>query len=85
MTARELVFERAGGIAEGRALKAFTLGGVSGGLLPESAADLPLDYAAPPGEGAFLGSGGVVVLHDGDCVVRFARDCMRFFETESLS
>ncbi|MDP2675982.1 MAG: NADH-ubiquinone oxidoreductase-F iron-sulfur binding region domain-containing protein [Dehalococcoidia bacterium] len=83
VTARELVFERAGGIAEGRALKAFTLGGVSGGLLPASAVDLPLDYAAPPSEGAFLGSGGVVVLHDGDCVVRFARDCMRFFETES--
>jgi NADH-quinone oxidoreductase subunit F len=83
VTARELILERAGGVAEGRALKAFTLGGVSGGLLPAAALDLPLDYDSPPGEGAFLGSGGVVVLHDGDCVVRFARDCMRFFESES--
>jgi NADH-quinone oxidoreductase subunit F len=82
VTARELVLERAGGVAE-RTLKAFTLGGVSGGLLPAAALDLPLDYDSPPREGAFLGSGGVVVLHDGDCVVRFARDCMRFFESES--
>jgi NADH-quinone oxidoreductase subunit F len=70
-------------MVEGRTLKAFTLGGVSGGLLPATALDLPLDYGSPPGEGAFLGSGGVVVLHDGDCTVRFARDCMRFFEGES--
>jgi NADH:ubiquinone oxidoreductase subunit F (NADH-binding) len=83
VTARELILERAGGLVEGRALKAFTLGGVSGGLLPATAVGLPLDYDSPPGEGAFLGSGGVVVLHDGDCTVRFARDCMRFFETES--
>jgi len=83
VTARELIFENAGGMAEGRQLKALTLGGVSGGLLPAAALDLALDYAAPPSEGVYLGSGGIVVLHDGDCTVRFARDCMRFFESES--
>ena len=83
VTARELIFEHGQGIPDGRALKAFSLGGISGGLLPPAAAVVALDYVSPADEGAFLGSGGVVVLHDGDCVVRFARDCMRFFETES--
>jgi NADH:ubiquinone oxidoreductase subunit F (NADH-binding) len=83
VTARELIFDHGEGIVDGRSLKAFTLGGVSGGLLSADAVDLPLDYAAPPAEGASLGSGGVIVLHDGDCVVSFARDCMSFFEAES--
>lgn len=81
--ARELILDQGQGVVDGRSLKAFTLGGVSGGLLPTAALDLPLDYASPPDQGAFLGSGGVIVLHDGDCVVDFARNCMSFFETES--
>ena len=83
VTTRELIFDHGQGIVDGHGLKAFTLGGISGGLLPANAVDLPLDYAAPAAEGASLGSGGVIVLRDGDCVVGFARDCMSFFEAES--
>ena len=83
VSARELILDQGQGVVDGRSLKAFTLGGVSGGLLPAAALDLPLDYASPPDQGASLGSGGVIVLHDGDCVVEFARSCMSFFETES--
>lgn len=83
-TARELIFGHGQGIVDGRFLKAFTMGGISGGLLPAAAAaDLVLDYDSPPAKGALLGSGGLIVLHDGDCVVRFVRDCMSFFEAES--
>ncbi len=83
ITARQLIFEYGGGLAEGRHLKAFTLGGISGGLMGEADLDLPLDYQAPQKLGAFLGSGGVVVLDDTCCVVDFARTCLAFYESES--
>ncbi len=82
-TARQLIFEQGGGLAEGRSLKAFTLGGISGGLMGEAELDMPLDYKAPQRLGGFLGSGGVVVLDDTCCVVDFARTCLAFYETES--
>ncbi|HEU4759951.1 MAG TPA: NADH-ubiquinone oxidoreductase-F iron-sulfur binding region domain-containing protein, partial [Dehalococcoidia bacterium] len=83
VTARELLLEHGGGLPEGPALKAFTLGGVSGGLLPPAALDTPLDYRGPAEWGSALGSGGVIVYGDGDCLVRAARDHMSFFEKES--
>jgi NADH:ubiquinone oxidoreductase subunit F (NADH-binding) len=82
-TARQLIFDYGGGLAEGRHIKAFTLGGISGGLLGEAELDMPLDYKAPQKLGAFLGSGGVVVLDDTCCVVDFARTCLAFYEEES--
>ncbi len=83
ITARELIFRYAGGPASGRAMKGFTLGGISGGLLGAEALDMPLDYTAPQAHGAALGSGGVIVLDDGCCVVDFARSCLAFYEAES--
>lgn len=83
VTARELIFQYAGGPAPGRTLKGFTLGGISGGLLGVEALDLSLDYHASQAHGAALGSGGVVVLDDGCCVVDFVRSCLAFYEAES--
>lgn len=64
-------------------VKAFTLGGVSGGLLPPSAGRLALDTEAPKAYGAALGSAGVIVLGPSRCPVRFAREGLRFFVGES--
>jgi NADH:ubiquinone oxidoreductase subunit F (NADH-binding) len=82
-TARELIFEYGGGPAQGRVIRAFTLGGISGGLMGAEHLDLPLDYKAPQATGNFLGSGGIVVLDDSCCVVDFARTCLAFYEDES--
>lgn len=82
-TARELIFDYGGGPPDGHQVKAFTLGGISGGLMGEAQLDMPLDYKAPQTVGGFLGSGGVVVLDDTSCVVDFARTCMAFYEDES--
>lgn len=83
ITARELIMEQAGGPPLGRSLKAFTLGGISGGLLAPEHLNLPLDYLSPAKQGVFLGSGGVIVLDDECCVVDFARSCVLFYEAES--
>lgn len=83
VTARELIFDSAGGPPPGHRLKAFTVGGISGGLLGAQDLDLSLDYRSPQKHGAFLGSGGVVVLDDGCCTVEFVRTCMLFYERES--
>lgn len=83
VSARELIMNTAGGPAGGRNLKAFTLGGISGGLLAREHLELALDYRAPAQYGASLGSGGVIVLDDQCCVVDFARSCMLFYEAES--
>ncbi len=83
ISARELIFDHAGGPEPGHAIKAFTLGGISGGLLGEDRLDLALDYQSPPQHGVFLGSGGVIVLDERCCVVDFVRSCMVFYEQES--
>ncbi len=83
VTARELIFEHGGGLDAGRQLKAFTLGGISGGLLGPDQLDLALDYRAPVKVGANLGSGGIIVLDDTCCVVDFARSCLAFYASES--
>lgn len=83
VSARELIFEFGGGVPYGRRLKGFTLGGVSGGLLGPELLDLALDFDAPQKEGYSLGSGGVVVLDETNCVVDFVRSCLRFYEEES--
>jgi NADH:ubiquinone oxidoreductase subunit F (NADH-binding)/NADH:ubiquinone oxidoreductase subunit E len=83
VTARELIMENAGGPTGKGPLKAFTLGGISGGLVGSELLDLPLDYTAAHKEGFFLGSGGVVVLDERCCVVDFVRTCLLFYESES--
>ncbi|MCH7705648.1 MAG: SLBB domain-containing protein [Chloroflexi bacterium] len=83
VTARELILDYAGGPPGGRSVKAFVLGGISGGLLSSELLNLPLDYRAPQRHGASLGSGGIIVLDDDCCIVDFARSCMIFYEAES--
>jgi NADH-quinone oxidoreductase subunit F len=80
---REIVEDLGGGVAEGRTLKAVQLGGPSGGCLPASLADTAVDYEALRKSGAIMGSGGMVVLDDRDCMVDIARFFLRFTCHES--
>jgi formate dehydrogenase len=83
VTARELVEEFSGGMAEGHAFRAFLPGGASGGLLPADMADLPLDFGALEPHGCFVGSGALIVLSDRDDLRAVARNLARFFAHES--
>ncbi len=83
MTVREIVHGPGGGVAKGRTLKAVQLGGPSGGCLPASLGDTPVDYEALRASGAIMGSGGLVVLDDRDCMVEIARFFLRFTSHES--
>jgi NADH-quinone oxidoreductase subunit F len=73
ITIREVVEDIGGGIAGGRVFKAVQLGGPSGGCIPARLADTPIDYDALAETGAIMGSGGLVVLDDRDCMVDIAR------------
>ena len=66
ITARELIDEYCGGMAEGHSFKGYLPGGASGGILPASKADIPLDFGTLEAEGCFIGSAAVVVLSDQD-------------------
>jgi formate dehydrogenase beta subunit len=83
ITARELIEEFCGGMAEGHAFRGYLPGGASGGILPASKADIPLDFGTLEGEGCFIGSAAVVVLSDQDDMKEVALNLMRFFEDES--
>jgi NADH-quinone oxidoreductase subunit F len=83
MTIREIVEEIGGGIKNGREFKAVQLGGPSGGCIPARLADTPIDYDALAQTGAIMGSGGLVVLDDRDCMVDIARFFLRFTQAES--
>ena len=83
VTARELIEEFSGGMIEGHRLAAYLPGGASGGILPASMADLPLDFGTLDAVGCFVGSGAVVILSDQDDLVEAARNLVRFFRDES--
>jgi NADH-quinone oxidoreductase subunit F len=83
VTVREIVEGRGGGVPKGRTLKAVQLGGPSGGCLPASLGETPVDYEALKRTGAIMGSGGLVVLDDRDCMVEIARFFLRFTCHES--
>jgi NADH-quinone oxidoreductase subunit F len=83
MSIGEIVSGLGGGVADGRTLKAVQLGGPSGGCLPASLSDTPVDYEALRESGAIMGSGGLVVLDDRDCMVDIARFFLRFTCHES--
>ena len=70
-------------MAEGHAFKAYLPGGASGGILPASMADLPLDFGTLERYGCFVGSHAVVILSDKDDMKAVALNLMRFFEDES--
>ncbi len=80
---REIVFDIGGGIAGGRKLKAVQTGGPSGGCIPESLTDLPVDYEKLSEVGSMMGSGGMIVMDDRTCMVDVARYFIDFLVDES--
>jgi formate dehydrogenase len=80
---QELIDEYCGGMAEGQTFKAYLPGGASGGILPASMADLPLDFGTLEPHGCFVGSHAVVILSEQDDMKAVALNLMRFFEDES--
>jgi NADH:ubiquinone oxidoreductase subunit F (NADH-binding)/NAD-dependent dihydropyrimidine dehydrogenase PreA subunit len=83
MTIREVVDEIGGGVAEGRQFKAVQIGGPSGGCIPSWLADTPIDFESLTEVGAMMGSGGLVVLDDRDCLVDIAKYFLSFTQNES--
>ncbi len=83
ISARELIEEFCGGMQNGHQFKAYLPGGASGGILPASMADLPLEFGKLEKHGCFVGSHAVVILSDRDSMRDIALNLMRFFEDES--
>ena len=83
ITMRELIDEFCGGMLPGHSFYAYLPGGASGGILPASLGDIPLDFDTLQPYGCFIGSAAVMVLSDKDTAVAAARNLMRFFEHES--
>lgn len=83
ITIREIVEDIGGGIKNGRRFKAVQIGGPSGGCIPARMADTPVDYDALAKTGAIMGSGGLVVLDERDCMVDMARFFLKFTQAES--
>jgi NADH:ubiquinone oxidoreductase subunit F (NADH-binding) len=83
ITIRQVVEEIGGGIANGRTFKAVQIGGPSGGCIPAEHADTPINYESLSAMGAMMGSGGLVVLDDTDCMVDIARFFLSFTQDES--
>jgi formate dehydrogenase beta subunit len=83
ITARQLIDEYCGGMADGHTFKGYLPGGASGGILPAAMADIPLDFGTLEAHGSFTGSGAVVVLSDKDDMKAVALNLLRFFEDES--
>jgi formate dehydrogenase len=83
ITARELIDEYCGGMAQGHVFKGYLPGGASGGILPAAMADIPLDFGTLEPHGCFTGSGAVVVLSDKDDMRAVTLNLLRFFEDES--
>lgn len=82
-TIREIVEEIGGGVPPGRRFKAVQIGGPSGGCVPARLADTPVDYESLRDVGAIMGSGGLVVLDDSDCMVDIARYFLQFTQEQS--
>jgi formate dehydrogenase len=83
ITVRELIDEYCGGMLEGHSFYGYLPGGASGGILPASLGNIPLDFDTLQPYGCFIGSAAVVILSDHDTAVEAARNTMRFFKDES--
>src|SRR5690349_4820642 len=83
ITMRELIDEFCGGMQDGHVFKGYLPGGASGGILPASMADIPLDFGTLEKYGCFVGSHAVVILSDKDDIKAAALNLMKFFEDES--
>jgi NADH-quinone oxidoreductase subunit F len=82
-TIREVIFEIGGGIPHGKKFKAVQLGGPSGGCIPEEALDMPIGFDVLAREGLIMGSGGMVVLDEDNCMVDTAKYFLEFTQKES--
>ncbi len=83
ISVRELIDEYCGGMAEGHRFKAYLPGGASGGFLPATMGDLPLDFGTLEAHGCFIGSAAVIVLSNRDDMRAVALNLMQFFKLES--
>ncbi len=83
VTARELIDKHCGGMQDGHTFSAYLPGGASGGLLPGTMADLPLDFGTLAEYGCFIGSSAVVIFSDQDNIADICGNLLKFFEDES--
>ncbi|MGB7913344.1 MAG: NADH-ubiquinone oxidoreductase-F iron-sulfur binding region domain-containing protein, partial [Desulfobaccales bacterium] len=83
ITLREMIFDIGGGIAGGKAFKAVQTGGPSGGCIPEAHLDTPVDYDSLGALGSIMGSGGMIVMDERDCMVNVAKYFIDFTKDES--
>jgi NADH:ubiquinone oxidoreductase subunit F (NADH-binding)/(2Fe-2S) ferredoxin/NAD-dependent dihydropyrimidine dehydrogenase PreA subunit len=83
VTLRELVFDIGGGIPNNGHFKAVQTGGPSGGCIPESLMDIPIDFDTLKAKGSMMGSGGIIVMDDTTCMVDLARYYVKFLAGES--
>jgi len=83
ITLRQIIYDIGGGIKEGKKFKGVQTGGPSGGVLGERHLDLPIDYDQLVAVGSMMGSGGMIVMDEDNCMVDFARFFLTFLEDES--
>lgn len=83
ITLREIIYDIGGGIEDGKALKAVQTGGPSGGCIPAEMLDINVDYESLAKVGSIVGSGGMVVLDEDDCMVNVAKYFLQFTQVES--
>ncbi len=83
ITIREVVETIGGGILDGKRFKAVQIGGPSGGCVPAALSETPIDFESLAAVGAIMGSGGLVVLDEGDCMVDIARYFLQFTQDQS--
>lgn len=83
ITLKELVYDVGGGIKDDKGFKAAQIGGPAGGMLSKEYLDLPVDYESLVGAGAMMGSGGLIIMDEGTCMVDMARFFMDFIHDES--
>jgi len=83
ITLREIIYDIGGGILEGKKFKAVQTGGPSGGCIPESLLDLPIDFDELTKAGSMMGSGGMIVMDENTCMVDVAKYFLNFLKDES--
>ena len=83
ITLREIVYDIGGGIRDGKKFKAVQSGGPSGGCIPEHLLDLPVDYESLTEAGSMMGSGGMIVMDEDNCMVDLAKYFIKFLNDES--
>ena len=83
ITVREIIYDIGGGIPGGKGFKAVQTGGPSGGCIPKSLLDLPIDYESLKKAGSMMGSGGMIVMDEDTCMVDVARYFLNFTQEES--